>query len=505
LSLQFGSITDVGKRRRSNQDRMAIVRGEALHGELDALIVIADGMGGTQGGEIASEMVVETVQEIVADYLADRGGDTAATDAPCLLREAIRESHRRVRLRQAEDVDLVAMGTTCVAAILDANTLTLANVGDSRAYLLREGVLRQVTADHSSVWEQVQAGAMTPEEARNSRFRNQITRAVGSSVNATPDIYTIELIEGDSVLLCSDGLSSEVAEAEIARLLAGVEDPQAACENLLDAALTAGGRDNVTMIALRYGRFAPIALPSTDVLSDLHPRRAPRIGADPIEARAESAEHDPDPLAAMPRRRRHSNSPALMALLLLLTLVAACEGYFLAHVYGALVRARRSAPKIVTVPAARPTDSDLSYGQPAPLTAKLVRNAPFAADVDGGVLAATTDGNLVRIDKQGIVTRLPDQPKREAGRSAPKPEPAQREPLLATDASGNRYLVNPGERAVSKYDPDGVLVTDSIGRGGLTGPSALAVDYSGNLYVVDKHRVMRIVASPPNSASQNRR
>ena len=265
MSLKFGFKSDVGRKRKDNQDNLVLLRSEKLNGELDALFVVADGMGGRMGGEVASEIVVRSLPERVTGDLNARNGEKAPVDTVALLAAAVGAAHEKVRQVQSSDELLSGMGTTCVAAILDGNRLTIANVGDSRAYLLRGAKLTQITRDHSSVWEQVVAGNMSPEEARRSRFRNQITRAIGSEVNATPEIDVHELQEGDSILLCSDGLSSELPDGEIARLLAGVADPQAACDDLVKAALAAGGKDNVTVIVLRFGEFTPCTIPYSSI------------------------------------------------------------------------------------------------------------------------------------------------------------------------------------------------------------------------------------------------
>jgi PPM family protein phosphatase len=497
VTLKFGFNTDTGRKRHNNQDSFVIVRGETLNGELDALFVIADGMGGTQGGEVASDIVVRTLPEVVTAYLAARNGDKSPVDAGQLIEGAILEAHRRVQQRQTGDTQLSGMGTTCVAAILDANVLTIGNVGDSRAYLLRDGRLKQITQDHSSVWEQVLAGNMTPEEARTSRFRNQITRAVGSEFNAEPDIDIVELQEGDSVLLCSDGLTTEIDDDEIARLLAGVADPQAACDKLVDAALGAGGKDNVTVVALRYGEFKP-------VLAEKKPLVAPKPADDPTDAwreagfepRGQRGGSDPEFDTARRSSGRRGASPVLLALLFVLAVLAGGEAYALLRLNQGLEALRKTLPKIVTVPQPRPTDNqNLSYGEPATILAKEVRDMPLAVDDEGSALAATANGNLVRIDRGGHLTKLPDQSKVPAGSTAP----GQESLLLATDVSGYRYQVNPGAKVISKYDPEGRLMAASICKGKLVRPTALVVDPSGNLYVIDDHRVKKITASdaPP--------
>ena len=481
MSLSLGAKTDVGRKRRNNQDSHVIVRGEALNGELDALMVVADGMGGRLGGEIASEIVVRTVPEQVAAHLAARNGAKPPVDTALLLEEAIAEAHRRVKERQREDPQLSGMGTTCVAAILDANLLTIANVGDSRAYLLRNSRLVQLTRDHSSVWEQVIAGNMTPDEARTSRFRNQITRSIGSDANARPDIETVELLDGDSILFCSDGLSSEIGDDEIARNFASRADPQVACEALVEAALKAGGRDNVTVVALRFGEFTPVSLPNS----------VPGISApatDSLDAWRDgsfdetSAERQP-----APRRRSHPLSPVLLGLTFLLAVVAGGEGYVLARLSREFDRLQKASPRVVLAPPRRPTDYDLTYGDPVLLSPKALRSAPLAADEEGGALAATVDGNMVRVDRLGVVSALPGQPKVAMPAAAPTPSL-----LLVTDVSGNRYQITPGTQFIAKYDAEGTLKDGAIATGKLVAPTALAVDTAGNLYVIDSHRLEKI-------------
>ncbi len=506
MSLKFGSVTNVGLKRRNNQDSFAVVRGETLNGELDALFVIADGMGGALGGEVASEIVVKTLPAVVTEHLSARNGNKEPVDTAVLLEAAIRESHRKVRQRQAGDAQLSGMGTTCVAAILDANQLIVANVGDSRAYLLRGGRLKQVTQDHSSVWEQVQAGIMTPDEARTSRFRNQITRAVGSDFNARPDIFRMELQDGDSVLLCSDGLSSEVQDGEIARLLAGVQDPQTACESLVEAALGAGGRDNVTVIALRYGAFSPLTLeqahppvPLEAAFSSGEPEGVERVSS--LMASSVFPEEDQ---ASVPLRGRRV-SPLLIGLLFVLAVAAGGEGYALVRLNQDLVKLRKVPPRVVAVPQERPTDYELSYSPPVVMARKPVRDTPIAADEDGGALVTTIEGTLVRIDPIGRVTPLPDQGKIAGKMAAAVPRDAF---IVTSDVSGNRYQINPGARVIWKYDAEGSLKNNAIGKGALTAPTALAVDNAGSLYVIDDRRVKKIAAAtaaPTPVADQTRR
>ncbi len=502
MSLKFGFKTDVGLKRRSNQDSGVIVRGEALNGELDALLVIADGMGGRLGGEVAAEIVVRTVPESVAINLGARNGAKTKIDARRLLAGAIAESHARVQERQAQDAELSGMGTTCVAAILDANLLTVANVGDSRAYLVREGSIRQLTQDHSSVWEQVVAGNMTPEEARTSRFRNQITRSIGSEVSAVPDIETFELQQGDTLLFCSDGLYSELCDDELARLLSSGSDPQQVCDRLVDAALRAGGRDNVTVIALRYGDFRPVTV-ETKRRVDVEPADDPLNGwrAAGFETGDRQNDRESHSLRSYRGAGRRSASLFLLGLVFVLAVVAAAEFFTLVRFSREFTRLRQTPPEVVVRTPDRATDHDLRYGGAVEVSRKPVRDIPLAVDSDGNILAASTDGSLIHIDSRGQVTPLPNQ-ERVAGMAV---APSRESMLLATDLSGNRYQLSPGARAISKFDPDGILKSAEIGQGTLFAPTCLWVDPAGNIFVIDQHHVMKITASvAPKSPSEAR-
>lgn len=494
MSLTFGYKSDVGRKRSANQDSYVIVRGETLNGELDALFVIADGMGGRQGGEVASEIVVRTLPEYVTSHLEQRNGDKSPVDAAQLLEEGIALAHSKVRQRQTQQLELSGMGTTCVACILDANILTVANVGDSRAYLLRDGTLTQITEDHSEVWQEVVAGRMTREEAQKSRFRNVITRAVGSAGNALPDIDMVELKEGDSVLLCSDGLSSEVEDEEIERLLAGEADAQRACEKLVDAALFNGGKDNVTVVVLRYGAFVP----------HIHLKKEKMIvqeSVDPLEGWRESLQRtsasytnetpNPEILPeSTPRPARPGASPLLLGLLFVLAVLAGGEGYALYQLnrtYQALLR----KPPVVIQPPMKPTDKDLNYSEPIVFCPKTVRETPLAAADEDSILAVSKVGNLMRIAQTGRIMALPDTMKLPAPATASKAPP---EPLMVTDVSGNRYQINPGEKFIGKFDPEGKPVLAAIGKGKLTHPTALTVDSAGNIYVIDEGHIKKISA-----------
>ena len=232
--------TDVGRARSGNEDSYFCGR---------TVFAVADGLGGHQGGEVASAAAVEPLAALDGRELADPG------EAAEALAAAIREGNAAILDRAAGDPGLWGMGTTVTAAALAGDHhLQLAHVGDSRAYLLRDGSLDQLTTDHTVVAELVRRGRLTPEQAAIHPERSILTRAVGLDPRVpvdTPD--PLELHDGDQVLLCSDGLTEAVDDDQIAELLATTHDGDAACRSLIDAANAAGGPDNITVVLLRAG------------------------------------------------------------------------------------------------------------------------------------------------------------------------------------------------------------------------------------------------------------
>jgi serine/threonine protein phosphatase PrpC len=232
--------TDVGRARSGNEDSYFCGR---------TVFAVADGLGGHQGGEVASAAAVEPLAALDGREFAGPG------EAAEALAAAIREGNAAILDRAAGDPGLWGMGTTVTAAALAAERhLQLAHVGDSRAYLLRDGSLAQLTTDHTVVGELVRRGRLTPEQAAVHPERSILTRAVGLDPRVpvdTPD--PLELHDGDQVLLCSDGLTEAVDDDRIAELLSAAADGDAACRSLIDAANAAGGPDNITVVLLRAG------------------------------------------------------------------------------------------------------------------------------------------------------------------------------------------------------------------------------------------------------------
>lgn len=225
---RFGSRTDIGLVRQQNEDSL-IVR--------PPLFVVADGMGGHAAGEVASEIAVKTISECAPDY----------PDAEQLGR-AVEQANRDIINAALAGEGREGMGTTCTAAILSGTRLVIAQVGDSRAYLMHGETLTQITRDHSLMANMIEAGQITLEEARVHPNRSVITRALGNDPDTVPDLYEINVEDGDRLLLCSDGLTSMLEDDEIQAVMNRIPDPQMCADVLVDGALAAGGQDNVTVI-----------------------------------------------------------------------------------------------------------------------------------------------------------------------------------------------------------------------------------------------------------------
>jgi protein phosphatase len=241
LEIEWGEQSDVGRLRASNQDccGMAVAPGDGAR-----LWIVADGMGGHAGGEVASRVAVEAA---TASFAA--GGGALAER----LRTAIGAANRAVLDAAAANRALAGMGTTAVALALDDAGACTANVGDSRAYRLRRGLLEQLTRDHSVVAELVRRGQISEDEALMHPRRHEVLRSLGFETELDIDVEPAEIAAGDVFLLCSDGLTGVVDDAEIAALC-GMRRPSEAARALVEAANARGGPDNITVQVIRVSR-----------------------------------------------------------------------------------------------------------------------------------------------------------------------------------------------------------------------------------------------------------
>jgi protein phosphatase len=224
----FAGLTDVGRVRTHNEDSLLLS---------PPLFAVADGLGGHEAGEVASEMAIEALVE----------NSPRRPDAKALGR-AIRSANKVVLEAARHGQGRSGMGTTLTAAIVEGTTIAVAHVGDSRAYLFHDDSLEQITDDHSMVADMVRQGTLTEDQSRVHPNRSIITRALGSDPNMFADTYEVDAEPGDRLLLCSDGLTSMLTDAEIADVLRGHRDAGSAVRTLIDAANAAGGHDNTTVV-----------------------------------------------------------------------------------------------------------------------------------------------------------------------------------------------------------------------------------------------------------------
>ena len=233
------SITDIGRKRKLNQDYVFI--SDIPVGKLSNLYLVADGMGGHNAGGFASRYAVETI--------VDEISGSREEEAFAILYEAIEEANRRVIEKAAEDESMSGMGTTLVAATVSGDLLKVANVGDSRLYLVGEGI-RQVTTDHSLVEEMVRMGGIDREQARNHPDKNIITRAIGAQSEIKPDFFEVKLMPGDRIFMCTDGVSNMRTDDEIFHILQEFEEEEEQIRQIVEAANEQGGRDNMGVILI---------------------------------------------------------------------------------------------------------------------------------------------------------------------------------------------------------------------------------------------------------------
>lgn len=244
----FG-LSDVGRKRKHNEDNYALDVAEGL-------FIVADGMGGHAAGEVASKITVETIGEFIASTRQKEEATWPFKYNHSLhfnsnrLAVAIEKANERVMAAVAAQPWLKGMGTTVVAGLLNEKILALAHVGDSRAYLFRDGQLSRLTDDHSWVHEQVAAGILTEDEAKSHPLKNVVTRALGGGPSVMPDLQELAFSPGDLYIFCSDGLTTMLSDEEIAETVAAEPDPENLCQKLVEEANDRGGVDNITVVAV---------------------------------------------------------------------------------------------------------------------------------------------------------------------------------------------------------------------------------------------------------------
>ncbi len=277
--------SDTGRQRKSNED---------AYFARAPLFAVADGMGGAQAGEVASGAAIEVLQDGVPEGSGSLEERLAAR---------VREANTRIHGLAQADEDRAGMGTTLSAVYVGERDLTVAHVGDSRVYLLRDGELDRLSRDHSLVDELVREGRLTPEEAEHHPQRSIITRALGPEGDVEVDTATHAARDGDVVLICSDGLTSMISEAQVAEVLTEGLDLEATGRTLIEAANAAGGRDNITVVLLR---IEAVHRGGAGGASDPATEQHTRVGAAALstgEVRAAVAEAGGPSTASTPRQR----------------------------------------------------------------------------------------------------------------------------------------------------------------------------------------------------------
>lgn len=241
-------MTDVGVKRTNNEDNFLI------NDEL-SLFIVCDGMGGHAGGEFASAIAVNTVEEVLIANETTPEIESAREDGAIevtreRLRYAIRLAGKRIYEKASVEQEYRGMGTTCLVLLFDAGNAFIGHVGDSRGYLIRDGRIEQLTEDHSLVNEKIRAGLLTPEQAKNHKHKNIITRSLGYTEDVEIDVQVRAVRRGDRFLLCSDGLSNLVDPADMGEA-ARSASPQEAARQLIQHACERGGDDNITCVVAR--------------------------------------------------------------------------------------------------------------------------------------------------------------------------------------------------------------------------------------------------------------
>jgi protein phosphatase len=233
----YGALSDIGKKRKINEDN--------YHVETDGpfpYVIVADGMGGHQAGEVASLMAVDIIENHLAKYLDDKLDYVEASE---VVRRAFLAANKIIYNYAKDHYTVMGMGTTTTFAMIYSNKIITAHVGDSRAYAIDDYSIRQLTRDHSYVQELVSMGRLTPTEAKTNSRKNFITRAMGAEETVKVDI-SIEPYNGEKLLLCSDGLTNHVEDDEIFNYVKYSQDLQSAVQNMIDLANRRGGTDNIT-------------------------------------------------------------------------------------------------------------------------------------------------------------------------------------------------------------------------------------------------------------------
>lgn len=244
MTLEFFSATDTGRARNNNEDSVAV-------DDATALVVLADGMGGYNAGEVASGMATSFIKSELGRWLSEASENATDTDVRRAMDICVDNANRAIFNAANSNPQYAGMGTTLVVGVFRESRLLMGHVGDSRGYRLRASRLTQITHDHSLLQEQIDSGLITPEQAAFSANKNLVTRAVGVEDTVLLETHLHDVMPGDTYLLCSDGLSDMLDDESITQVLMGAETLPEAASALIDAANDAGGKDNISVVLVR--------------------------------------------------------------------------------------------------------------------------------------------------------------------------------------------------------------------------------------------------------------
>lgn len=527
----IAALTDKGVKRSANEDAYGLFDLP----QTDAAIVVADGMGGLQAGDVASEEAVSVIEETLRERL--NAGDTAAdaliesfrraNDRVFAIAETVRRQAEETAKQEEADMPTAKrgdysksapapksstplMGTTVVATLLQGDTLTIAHAGDSRLYRLRDAVLTPLTFDHSFVAERVRAGDISEAEARISRFRNMITRAVGIDSTVQPEIKIETVAVGDVLLLCTDGLNTMIDDDEIAAILAqtSVSSAESVATALVGAANQRGGSDNITVVVMRVMdqnantavATAPVVKtsaaerPATTSLEDRRPTKRPEVV-------------DMDAVRSA-RPRRGNSIPPFVSFLAFIGVLTLGVAAILATAKDVRENVGRLLAPAPTPTPATPNSPDgtmtgnvirikdyakMKYKKPVPFGSQtfLARGDLLAYSPKVGIFfVRESSGRMASLTKKGEVIRSITTFDVQA--PPPTPVPASRV-FFTADLQGNTYISYPARKVIEKYDSQGILLRkiNSVER-----PEALTVDEDGNLYVIYDSEIKKLEAEP---------
>jgi len=479
MNFSLGAKTDPGK-RANNEDFQLTISGREKGLCVNAILIVADGMGGRNFGEQASETAGAVSADVLCEMLAEpQGREIPIQDA---IGTALRKANAAVYELSRAEKEYEGMGTTCVIAVITEDRLFVGHAGDSRGYIIPGSHIERVTNDHSFVGEQVRAGTITEENAKRSRFRNVITRAVGIEPTIEPDIVEMKAEGIQAVMLCTDGLSNEVFDEDMERILLRARTSQEAANRLVDLANRRGGHDNITAV---------VAL----------------LVAGPIEAHVEGEPEEEEFFRAPTSKKQSfelSSTLLLSVLLAIASVVAILFGQTLtANGFRFTTQPPFVAPPAPATPPAPPNYKLFKYGDLQVLPdVPILRDEPLSYNPKThNITVETADGHLLTIspeDMQEAKFKLPDAILKSQPVVDLKWDNGAKLPLeqhFAVDQDGNVYFADSGHRAIIQMDPAG-RVLRLIAKNQVTHPTALAVSDTGDIYVINANRLAVVKATP---------